>query len=231
MAGRYLLLVEGSAMNSGRTSWRQRLVIVLVLGAMLVPGVGCTQLLFTAAYLWRGNDTPAECNKLRDKRVAVVCRSVVTLQYRNARVDQDLAQEVSALLKKNVPKIKMVEHRKVAEWMDEHTWEEYTEVGKAVNADLVVGIDLESFDLNQSQTLLQGRANAEIKVYDCHTGKVVFKKRLPPSVYPPNRVVQASEVPESEFRREFTRILADQVARHFYDHDPYSDFALDAKSI
>jgi len=218
-------------MNSGRTSWQQRLVLVLLLGAALAPAGGCTNLLFTAAYLWRGNNAPAECNKLREKRVAVVCRSVVTLQYRNARVDQDLAQEVSALLSKNVPKIKMVEHRKVAEWMDEHTWEEYTEVGKAVKADIVVGIDLESFDLHQSQTLLQGRANTEIKVYDCHTGQVVFKKRLPQSVYPPNRVVQASDVQEVEFRREFIRILADQVARHFYDHDPYTDFALDAKSI
>jgi len=218
-------------MNSGRTSWWQRLVIVLVLGAALAPAGGCTQVLFTAAYLWKGTDTPAEYDKLREKRVAVVCRSVVTLQYRNARVDQDLAQEVSDLLRKNVPKIKMVEHRKVAEWMDENTWDEYTEVGKALNADFVVGIDLESFELHQSQTLFQGRANTEVKVYDCHTGQVVFKKRLPQSVYPPNRVIQASDIQEADFRREFVRILADQVARHFYAHDPYTDFALDSKTI
>lgn len=218
-------------MNVGRTSWQHRVLVVVVFAAVLAPTCGCTTLLFTAAYLWKGNDVPAECTKLRQKRVAVVCRSVVSLQYRNARVDQDLAQEVSALLGANVPKVKMVEHRKVAEWMDEHTWDEYTEVGKALNADMVVGIDLESFDLRQSQTLFQGRANAEIKAYDCHTGQLVFKKRLPQSVYPPNRVIPASEVQESEFRREFVRIVADRIARHFYDHDKYSDFAIDAKSI
>lgn len=218
-------------MSVGRTSWRRRFLTAFVLAAVLGPAGGCQSLLFTAAYLWKGNDAPAECTKLREKRVAVVCRSVVSLQYRNARVDQDLAQEVSALLGTNVPKVKMVEHRKVAEWMDEHTWDEYAEVGKALNADMVVGIDLEGFDLRQSQTLFQGRANAEIKVYDCHSGQLVFKKRLPQSVYPPNRVIPASEVQESEFRREFVRIVADRIARHFYDHDKYSDFAIDAKSI
>jgi len=218
-------------MNVGRTSWQHRFLIVFVLAAVLGPAGGCQSLIFTAAYLWKGNDAPAECTKLREKRVAVVCRSVVSLQYRNARVDQDLAQEVSALLGTNVPKVKMVEHRKVAEWMDEHTWDEYTEVGKALNADMVVGIDLEGFELRQSQTLFQGRANAEIKVYDCHTGQLVFKKRLPQSVYPPNRVIPASEVQENEFRREFVRIVADRIARHFYDHDKYADFAIDAKSI
>lgn len=192
---------------------------------------GCTSMLFTAAYLFKGNDAPPECDKLREKRVVVVCRAMVTLQYNLARVDQDLAQEVGVLLRQNVPKIKVVDHRKVAEWMDEHTWEDYVEVGKALNADLVVGIDLERFSLHKSQTLYQGRASTEIKVYDCHTGKLVFRKRPSEAVYPPNREVQASEMQESDFRRQFVRVLADQLARHFYAHDRYENFALDAKGI
>jgi len=210
---------------------RPLIVAVLVALAVGTAVSGCASALFTPLYLIKGNDAPAECNKLRDKRVAVVCRPVVALQYRDARVDQDLANEVSGLLRKNVPKIKMIDHRKVAEWMDEHTWEEYAEVGKALGADLVVGIDLEFFDLRQSQTLLQGRANAEIKVVDCKTKEVVFKKRLPQSVYPPNRVVQASDVEEHQFRRDFVRVLANQIGRHFYPHDAYADFALDSKHI
>jgi hypothetical protein len=218
-------------MNSRRPRACQRFVVGLVLAAALVSAGGCTSLLFTAAYMIRGTDVPAECNKLREKRVVVVCRPVVSLQYRNARVDQDLAQEVSVLLREKVPKIKMVDHRKVAEWMDEHAWEEYTEVGKALNADIVVGIDLEHFDLHQSQTLFQGRANTEVKAYDCQTGKLLFKKRPQQLVYPPHRVIQTSDVQEADFRREFIRILADQVARHFFAHDPYDDFALDSKRI
>jgi hypothetical protein len=196
-----------------------------------VSTAGCTSALFTMAYLFRGTDAPAECNKLKDKRVVVVCRPVVALQYRNARVEHDLAEQVSGLLRKNVPKIKVIDHRKAAEWMDENTWDEYTQVGKALQADLVVGIDLEQFSLLQGQTLYQGRANVRVRVYDCKTGQLVFEKRPPQTVYPPNRVVQTSEKPEAEFRREFVRVLADQIARHFYDHDPHADIALDARSL
>ncbi len=210
--------------------WR-RFFAIGALATMTAFASGCTSMLFTAAYLLKGNDVPAECDKLREKRVVVVCRAMVNLQYNLARVDQDLAQEVGNLLRQNVPKIKVVDHRKVAEWMDENTWEDYVEVGKALNADLVVGIDLERFTIHKSQTLYQGRANTEIKVFDCQTGKLVFRKRPPEAVYPPNREVQASEVQESEFRRQFVRVLADQLARHFYAHDRYENFALDAKGI
>ena len=201
----------------------------LRLTAALVAG--CQGALFTALYVLRGNDIPAECKALREKKVAVVCRPVVELQYRNARADQDLASQVAVLLKKNVPKIKVIDQRKVSQWIDENSWEEYSQVGKAVGADLVVGIDLERFDLHKGQTLFQGRANTTIKVYDCQTGDLVFEKRLPQSVYPPNREVSALDKQEGEFRREFLSILADQIARHFYDHDPYADIALDSKSI
>jgi hypothetical protein len=90
---------------------------------------------------------------------------------------------------------------------------------------------LEHFDLYKGQTLFQGRASVDLTVYDCKSGELVFKKRLPQSVYPPNREIPTWEKQEAEFRREFVRVLADQVARHFYDHDPYADFALDSKSM
>ena len=36
---------------------------------------------------------------------------------------------------------------------------------------------------------------------------------------------------EAEFRREFVAVLADQIARHFYAHDPYADLAQDAAAL
>jgi hypothetical protein len=218
-------------MKDRRPNAAQPWLLILLLAAIVASAGGCTSLLFTASYLFKGNDVPAECDKLREKRVVVVCRPLVGLRYNLARVDQDLAQEVGALLRQSVPKIKVVDHRKVAEWMDENTWEEYVEVGKALKADLVVGIDLEHFELHKSQTLLQGRATSEVKVYDCQTGKLVFRKRPPQMVYPPNREVQTSDVQEADFRRQFVRVLADQLGRHFYAHDRYENFAMDAKNI
>jgi hypothetical protein len=203
----------------------------LVLAVLLTSSAGCSNVAFTLAYLIKGTDVPGECQALREKKVVVVCRPLASLQYRNARVDQDLAEQVGLLLAKNVPKIKVVDHRKVAEWMDENSWEEYLEVGKALRADMVLGIDLEDFRLYEGQTLFKGRAQVEVRLYDCKTRDVVFRKRLPPSVYPPNGMIPTSERQEGEFRQEYVRILADQIGRHFYAHDPYADFALDAQSL
>jgi hypothetical protein len=216
--------------NRGQTL-RRSLVAAGLVSAVVALGGGCTNMLFTAAYLIKGHDSPAECTKLREKRVAVVCRPVVALQYRDARVDQDLATELGGLLQKNVTKIKVIDHRKVAEWMDEHNWDDYTEVGKALGAELVVGVDLLSFNLRQSQTLLQGQADTEIRVVDCATREVVFKKRLPKVVYPPHREVQASDMQEQQFRRDFVHVLAERIGEHFYPHDAYSDFAMDSKHV
>jgi hypothetical protein len=183
-------------------------------------------------YLFKGTDVDPDFKELEGKKVVVVCKPLVSLQYRNANVNRELAQQITLLLQEKVPKIKMVDQRKIAKWTDENTWEEYPEVGKAMKADMVVGIDLESFSLYQAQTLYQGKANATVQVFDCKKGgKVVFEKTIPQSLYPPNSAVPTSERTEPEFRREFVLVLADQIARHFYTHDPYADMGQDAAAM
>ena len=46
---------------------------------------------------------------------------MVALQYRNSSVARDLAQQITTLLEKNVPKIHVVDQRKVNKWLDENT--------------------------------------------------------------------------------------------------------------
>lgn len=207
-----------------------------LVGAMLltlVAATGCRDVFFTVAYLFKGTEIEAECKELKGKKVAVVCRPLVSMQYRNAGVAKDLAREVGMLLKKNVPKIQLIDHNKVAEWMDENGYGEieYVDVGRAVKADLVVGIDLEQFDLLAAQTIFQGKANVSLKVYNCKNGSVVFSKHPPQTTYPPNHVISTTGKQESDFRREFIAVLSDQIARHFYDHDPHADIALDSRAF
>jgi hypothetical protein len=143
-----------------------------------------------------------------------------------------LARHVSLLLEKNVRNIALVDQREVFEWADENTWDEYPEIGKALNADMVVGIDLEEFNLYQGQTLYQGKANVRLLVYDVAKGKEpVFEKTLPQSVYPPNAPIPASDHQESHFCRKFVAYLARQIAHHFYDHDSTVDFANDSTAV
>lgn len=207
-----------------------------LVGAMLLAlaaTAGCRQGFFTVAYLFKGMDIEAECKELKGKKVAVVCRPLVSMQYRNAGVAKDLAREVGTLLKRHVPKIQLIDHNKVAEWMDENGYGEveYVDVGRAVKAELVVGIDLEQFDMLAAQTIYQGKASVSLKVYNCANGSVVFAKHPPQSVYPPNHVISTTGKQESDFRREFIAVLSDQIARHFYNHDPHADIALDSRAF
>ena len=215
-----------------RPSFRQGIALVVALAVAVLPALGCQSVLVTAMYLIHGTDVDADFPGLKGKKVAVVCRPLVTLQYRDSNAGRELAQQITLLLEKEVPKIQMIDQRKVAKWTDENTWEDFSEVGKALKADMVVGIDLESFSIFLGQTLYQGKANATIKVFDCHKGsKLVFEKAIPQSIYPPNIGVSTSERTEAEFRREYLLVLANQLARHFYSHDPYADLGQDAQSL
>jgi len=206
----------------------------LALSAVLVlVSVGCRTAFTTAAYLIKGTDVDAEYEGLKEKRVVVVCRPVADLTFRSPTVDRDLAKQVGGLLQQNVKKIQVVPQRDVSEWTDEHHWTDYPEVGEALEADMVVGIDLYDFNLLLDQTLYQGRANVAVRVFDCQTGgEPVFERELPQVVYPPNVGVPTSDrSSEATFQREFVRVLADQIGRYFYPHDRYADYAMDAKAM
>ena len=208
----------------------------LVLAVALVAGVisagGCQTIMFTGAYLLKGTDVDAEYDGLKERKVAVVCRPLASLAFSDCNVARDLSKEIATLLRTNVRKIELVDQDDVFEWTDEHEWSDFDEIGKAVGADIVVGIDLLDFSVLQGQTLYQGRANVSVKVVDCSNGdEVVFEKELPQTLYPPSTGVEAFSTPEREFRRKFVRVLAERIARHFYPHDPHADFAMDATSL
>lgn len=194
----------------------------------LSGATGCN-LMATGMYVFTGNDTAPEFNEFAGKKVAIVCRPVTALDFNNSSVATNLSQQVGALLQKNIRDITVIDQRSVSDWTDENTWEEYVDIGKALNADLVLGIDLEDFKLYQGQTLYQGTANIHFAVYDVKKGKLhVWEKFLPQMVYPPTGGIPASERPESEFRRKFVATLAARIGQHFYAHDSTADFASDS---
>jgi hypothetical protein len=196
--------------------------------ALVLALAGCRGILTTAMYLVKGNNIEAAFDGLKGKKVAVVCRPMTSLEYRDAHAAKDIARTVGVNLRTNVSKIEVIDQSEVSKWADEHTWTDYAEVGKGLGADMVVGIDLLSFSLLEGQTLYQGKANAAVRVFDCTNGKLVYEKELPPSLYPPNTGIETMAMEEREFRAKFIRVLADQIGRHFYAHDAYADYAMDA---
>ena len=56
----------------------------------------------TAMYVIQGTNTRADFAGLKGKRVAVVCRPVTSLHFRDSSVSRDLAKQVGMLLEKHV---------------------------------------------------------------------------------------------------------------------------------
>jgi hypothetical protein len=205
----------------------RRAFLGLLVAPLAAAAGGCSILPF-AAYLIKGISTPADFNGLKGKNVAVICRPVASLQYQSSSVATELAQRVGDLLAEHVPKIHIIEQSEVEKWEDENNWEEYTDIGKALQADLVVGIDLDQFSLLQGQTLYQGKASIDLAVYDMKHGKrPIYQKMLPQQLYPPNAPIPAAEKSLVEFRQQFLQVLAEHIGRHFYEHDSTTDFAID----
>ncbi len=207
------------------------LMTALVCTSGLLPTSGCN-MVATTLWMVKGINTPADFAGLKNKRVAIVCRPVSSLQYRNPMVARDLAKEVGVLIGKNLPKTVIIDQREVSEWADEKGIEDYIEIGKALNADMVVGLDLDEFNLFQGQGLYQGKATMRLSVYDVkHGSQPVFEKSIPQIHFPPNSPIPAGDKPEHEFRALFVHVLAEHVGRLFYDHDPTAEFASDSTAL
>lgn len=199
----------------------------LAFAAVLILAAGCS-LLPTIAYVIKPEDVPAEFDGLNGKRVAVICRSTA-LEYTDPAAARDLGIRVGDLLSKRGKKIQIVDERELADWIDNNGWNDYREVGKAMKADYVVGIDLERFETEQGATLLQGNAEARMAVYDIHKNAKVYepRSRIRCKTPPESR----SERNDEEFRRYFLAVVSEQIAQRFYDHDSRQTFAKDANAL
>jgi hypothetical protein len=195
-----------------------------------LPGCGP---LATIAWLIHGPEmVPAEFEGLKGKRVAVVCLDGNSLGGPGGEADT-VAKAVSILLGKNVPDIRVVRQNEVADWLDSHGDDvtDYGDVGRGVKADMVVGIDLMTFNLHEGQTLLKGRAKYGVKVYDMKRGGELVYEAAPKEFgWPENGARHVTEN-EANFRTVFIGMLSERIARDFYAVEFAQNFGSDARHL
>lgn len=211
-------------------------VITKAFGLLSISAViglaGCGAIVNIAHVIW-GNKAPAEYSGLEDKRVAVVC-VMKSARYGRERTPEMLARLIELTLQKEVDGIEIVPHEEVADWTDNHDWEDvdYKEIGRAVNADQVLAIELSSYSLHDDPTLYKGRADAQINVYDiADRGRVKFHKDLFDYQFPANGHRPAIGTSERKFEQKFLRALSVKIANYFYDYEIASTFASDASML
>jgi hypothetical protein len=199
-------------------------LIALALAPLLT---GCSTLL-TVAYLVQPADMPAEYNGLKGKKLAVVCRPIIELEFSDAGSARELATLVGGQIEQNVRRTEVVGQHEVARWIDEHAWTDYQAVGDALETTRVVGIDLEEFRLHEGSTLYRGRATVHVKVYDLEEKKLVFQKRIDDFAFPANNAIPAADRSETEFRSLFLQILSQRISRLFHAYESREVFAEDS---
>jgi hypothetical protein len=205
-----------------------RTVRLGLLALLPLPALcGCSTLL-TAAYLLQPADMPAEFTGLRGKHVAVVCRPIVELEFTDAGSARELASLVGSQLQTKVRRTRVIGQQEVARWIDENSWVDYPTLGKSLDADLVVGVDLEEFRLHEGSTLYRGRATAHVRVFDVASKKVLFEKRLDDFAFPANTAIPATDRSEAEFRGMFLQMLSQKVSRCFHAYESREVFAEDS---
>ncbi|MBM3954425.1 MAG: hypothetical protein ACKO9B_03570 [Planctomycetota bacterium] len=203
----------------------------LLLAAALLPALAGCSALGTLTYIVMPKDVPAEFAGLKGKHVAVVCKPIVELQFSDAGTSRELATTVGNLVERNVRQARVIPQDEVARWVDENTWVDYRAIGKSLDADLVVGIDLEEFRLHEGSTLLRGRATANVRVYDIAADKMVFEKRFDDFSFPRDGAIPVTDRPEAQFRGMFIHLLGQRISRCFHAYDSREQFADDNLSF
>ena len=205
-----------------------RIIRLITLAALVLPAASGCSTLFTAAYLFQPADVPAEFTGLRGKHVAIACRPIVELEFTDAGSARELASLVGAQIGSKVRRTRIISQQEVARWVDENSWVDYPSLGKSLDADLVVGVDLEAFRLHEGSTLYRGRATAHVKVYEVATKKIVFEKRIDDFSFPANTAIPASDRSEAEFRGMFLQMLSQKISRCFHAYESREVFAEDS---
>ncbi|TWT77369.1 hypothetical protein Pla123a_20300 [Posidoniimonas polymericola] len=208
------------------------LSLLLALSCLL-PSAGCPMLLASGVYFWEGgNMVDADYDGLKQQRVVVFCRPPSSSTFSHAGAARDIAKRVSSMLEQNVPKIDIVHPQEVDQWIDENDSDDYKALGKAVDADRVVHVELDHFELFSGKTLYQGVSEVSVTVYDMRdNGRRLWDREMGEFIFPEHGGVPVQDRSVQDFQRQYVEILSGAIARHFYKHDPHAGFATDALSI
>ncbi len=182
-------------------------------------------------YVIKGHKIPAEYSGLEEKRVAVVCVSD-SASYGPDTLTYTVSNAVSIKLSQNVNKIEIVQPREIEKWIDMNGWDqhEFVELGKAVNADVVVAIEIAAYSIKDGSTLFKGQTDLSVTAFDVATGNVVFNAGPELHVFPKHGR-PAIQTTDRQFEAYYLAKLTDSIARHFYPTDQMDSVAEDAMAI
>jgi hypothetical protein len=208
---------------------RQTPVALTLLAILVATSCGCINLAANMLHAIQGNERPAEYDGLKGKRVALVCTT--DGGFGADATSAMLSSYIHAALNSNVDKIDLVKQSEVDRWIDSHSQADadYIAVGKGVDAERVVALEVMNMSLRDGATLYRGRADVSVTVYDIPSdGNILYRKQMPEFEFPKLGGPTITDISEAKFRARYLTIVARTVSGLFYPVDATADFALDA---
>lgn len=194
-----------------------------IAATIIVPSVGCMGVMSQVMWVLKGHDVQPKFPGLEKKRVAVVCVSDQST-FGPDSVTISVARMLSANLLKNVKDIEIIPQSKIENWKDSNGWGDLDEleIGKGVNADMVVWVEIPSFSIHEGSTMLKGRAQITTNVFDINKGgSLVFTSGEEEFVYPRDGR-PSLQISERDFESKYIEKLAVYIGQNFCKHDQYN---------
>jgi hypothetical protein len=175
---------------------------------------------------------------LKGKRVVVVTHAVSSALGEYQALDRELNREVSNLLREKTKKIDLVPAEKVWTWVEGHpTWTDPGEIARAFEADIVIFLEIEAFQLQSPSDLnvFQGTAKTHVVVTEMDHPKNSKGKRLTDQPKEPHGIYDDyvdtvfpirgpipydSGVSRGKFKSAFLKVVANEISWHFVEHAP-----------
>lgn len=220
--------------NQARSSHKKnarvlKVAVCALLATVMVTQVGC--MLFANVMHAVGADkTPAKYDGLEDSKVAIVTIGEGS-QYSDDISARLLSRKLSEILLTEVDDLTLVREDKIDQWRDQNGWDtiDFAAIGKAVDADKVLAIELANLQLRDGSTTYRGQADVNIMVLDPSSGDVLYQKQVDEFQYPVSAGQPITETTERRFRKLYMTMLAKHIGRHFHPFDASELFALDGK--
>ena len=212
--------------------------LTTLMSVTLFSASGCAGALMMPFYLINGTDAPAVYkNEMKElpngSKMLVVCRSNLNL-YGASKPDADLSQSVTYVVStelkdKKKKKLEWIPYSEIEENFDEEEINSlsFEKIGHELNADYVIGVEIDSFDIHHSTQFYQGNAKVLVRMVRVKDGETIVRESMPVYTYPANPVPSA-ECEELDFQRRYTVRLARNIATLFCPHDPHAEYATDA---
>jgi hypothetical protein len=218
-------------MRIGSNCLPLKTLFVCLAFTLLATTTGCINLAANLIHAIQGNNRPAEFEGLKDHRVAIVVATDSGLSVDSS--SSMIASQIAATLNSNIKKVDIVRQEEVAKWLDAHGWtdSDYLEIGKGVDAQLVLTVDVKKLTLKNGATLYRGQSDITVSVYDVESdGKILYRKQIPEFAFPNLGGTPITDTSEAKFRGAYLALIARTVSGLFYEVEATSDFALDATS-